>query len=317
LNAEPAVSNGRLRNNPENLLISTLRLRSNLKPSTFGMPLNFDLHMVRAALAEDIGSGDVTTLATVPDDAVAAAVMVARESLVVCGLPLAEAVFREVAAGLNLTSVATDGQQVTKGQALLEIQGPARAILSGERVALNFVQRLSGIATLTSRFVESVEGTGAQILDTRKTTPGWRVLEKYAVQCGGGVNHRIGLFDRILIKDNHLAAVRNETPNAIAAAIRRAREQYPRLTVEVEADTLEQVGQACEAGADVILLDNMSNHDLRAAVRMVDGRAKTEASGGIHLATVRAVAETGVNFISVGALTHSAPAVDIALDFQT
>jgi nicotinate-nucleotide pyrophosphorylase (carboxylating) len=173
------------------------------------------------------------------------------------------------------------------------------------------------VATLTARFVEAVAGTGAQILDTRKTTPGWRLLEKYAVQCGGGVNHRVGLFDRILIKDNHLAALRDEPPNAIEAAVRRARTQFPELAVEVEADTLEQAGQACQAGADVILLDNMSNQDLRAAVRLIGGRAKTEASGGVNLATVRAIAETGVNFISVGALTHSAPAVDIALDFQT
>ena len=273
--------------------------------------------MVRAALAEDVGSGDVTTLATVPADAVATAVMVARESLVVCGLPLAEAVFREVSSKLKMAVAAEDGQRVAKGQALLNVQGPARAILTAERVALNFAQRLSGVATLTARFVETVAGTGAQILDTRKTTPGWRHLEKYAVQCGGGVNHRMGLFDRILIKDNHLAALRGEPPNAIEAAVRRARAQYPQLTVEVEADTLEQAGQACRAGAEVILLDNMSNENLRAAVRLIDGRAKTEASGGVNLATVRAIAETGVDFISVGALTHSALAADIALDFQT
>jgi nicotinate-nucleotide pyrophosphorylase (carboxylating) len=272
--------------------------------------------MVRAALAEDVGLGDVTTLATVPADAVASAVMVAREPLVVCGLSLAEAVFREVAAGLDLAATARDGQRAARGQALLNVHGPARAILTAERVALNFVQRLSGIATLTARFVEAVAGTRAQILDTRKTTPGWRHLEKYAVQCGGGVNHRIGLFDRILIKDNHLAALRSEQPNAIEAAVRRARAQYPKLTVEVEADTLEQAGQACQAGADVVLLDNLSITELRAAVRLIAGRAKTEASGGVTLETVRAVAETGVDFISVGALTHSAPAADIALDFR-
>ncbi len=273
--------------------------------------------MIRAALAEDIGPGDVTTLATVPADAVSSAVMVAREPLVVCGLPLAEAVFKEVSAKLILAPTAKDGEHAGKGQELLAVQGPARGILTAERVALNFVQRLSGVATLTARFVAAVAGTGAQILDTRKTTPGWRLLEKYAVQCGGGVNHRLGLFDRILIKDNHLAALRGEAPNAIEAAVRRARAQFPKLTVEVEADTLEQAGQACQAGADVILLDNMSNEELRAAVRMIAGRAKTEASGGVNLATVRAIAETGVDFISVGALTHSAPAVDIALDFRT
>jgi nicotinate-nucleotide pyrophosphorylase (carboxylating) len=281
------------------------------------MLLNFDPEMVQAALAEDVGSGDATTMATVPVGDMATAVMVARQTLVVCGLPIAEAVFREVSVGLILNAMAKDGQRVAQGHVLLNIQGPTRAILTGERTALNFVQRLSGVATLTARFVDAVAGTGAQILDTRKTTPGWRHLEKYAVQCGGGVNHRFGLFDRILIKDNHLAALQDEPPNAIEAAVRRARAQFPQLVVEVEADTLDQVGQACQAGADVILLDNMSNEDLREAVRLIGGKAKIEASGGINLATVRAVAETGVDFISVGALTHSAPAADIALDFKT
>ena len=183
-------------------------------------------------------------------------------------------------------------------------------------MALNFIQRLSGIATLTARFVQAVEGTGAQILDTRKTTPGWRRLEKYAVTCGGGRNHRLGLFDRILIKDNHLAALRQERPNAIAAAVRRARAAYPQLEVEVEADTLEQVGQALAAGADSILLDNMDLGQLREAVRQCAGRVPTEASGGVTLETVELIAQTGVDFISVGALTHSARAVDIGLDFE-
>ena len=200
---------------------------------------------------------------------------------------------------------------------MLKIRGSARAILTAERVALNFAQRLSGIATITARFVEAVAGTGAQILDTRKTTPGWRALEKFAVACGGGVNHRFGLYDGILIKDNHLAALRHEPPNAIAAAVRRSREAYPKLRVEVEADTLEQAAQARDAGADIILLDNMPNEMLREAVRLIDKKAKTEASGGVNLATVRGMAETGVDFISVGALTHSAPAVDIALDWET
>jgi nicotinate-nucleotide pyrophosphorylase (carboxylating) len=181
-------------------------------------------------------------------------------------------------------------------------------------VALNFVQRLSGVATLTAQYVAAVSTTRARILDTRKTTPGWRRLEKYAVECGGGMNHRLGLFDRILIKDNHLAALRHEPPSPIEAAVRRARAACPRLAVEVEADTLEQVGAALRAGADIILFDNMELERLRAAVRLVNGRAKTEASGGVNLSTVRAIAETGVDFISVGALTHSARAVDIALD---
>jgi nicotinate-nucleotide pyrophosphorylase (carboxylating) len=188
--------------------------------------------------------------------------------------------------------------------------------LSAERVALNFVQHLSGIATLTAQFVAAIKGTPAQILDTRKTTPGWRRFEKFAVACGGGKNHRFGLFDMVLIKDNHLAALRNEKPNAVAAAVRLARKNYPRLKVEVEADTPEQVTQAADAGADIILLDNMTPEQMRSAVKIAKGRARTEASGGVNLATVRAIAGSGVDFISVGALTHSARAVDIGLDFE-
>jgi nicotinate-nucleotide pyrophosphorylase (carboxylating) len=276
-----------------------------------------DLEIIRRALSEDVGAGDVTTLATVPADAMAGALMVAREPLVVCGLPLAEAVFKEVSAKVEIERQGEDGLHAHRGQTLLRLRGPAGAMLTAERVALNFVQRLSGIATMTARFVEAVAGTRARILDTRKTSPGLRQLEKYAVSCGGGTNHRAGLFDRVLIKDNHLAALRLEPPNAIEAAVRRARDKYPKLEVEVEADTLEQVEQALLARADVILLDNMSNEDLRAAVWLVNGRARTEASGGVSLAAVRAIAETGVDFISVGALTHSARAMDIALDFQT
>jgi nicotinate-nucleotide pyrophosphorylase (carboxylating) len=199
---------------------------------------------------------------------------------------------------------------------LLRVSGPARAILSAERVALNFVQRLSGIATLTAQFADAIKGTRTHILDTRKTTPGLRHFEKYAVACGGAKNHRVGLFDMILIKDNHLAVLQNEKPNAVAAAVRRAREKFPKLKIGVEADTLEQVEQAADAGADVILLDNMNPVQLRLAVQKIKGRAKTEASGGINLANVRIIAETGVDFISVGALTHAARAVDIGLDFE-
>ena len=271
---------------------------------------------VQLALAEDIGSGDVTTLATVPEAATAHAVMKAREPLVPVGLALAEAAFLELSPTLKIERVAADGQPRKAGQELMRIAGSARAILSAERVALNFVQRLSGVATLTAQFVEAIKGTRAQILDTRKTTPGWRRFEKYAVTCGGGHNHRIGLHDMVLIKDNHLAALRNESPNAIAVAVRRAHEQYPKLKVEVEADTLEQVEQALAAGANMILLDNMSLIQLRLAVQHAKGRAQTEASGGVNLASVHAIAETGVDFISVGALTHSARAMDIALDFE-
>jgi nicotinate-nucleotide pyrophosphorylase (carboxylating) len=270
---------------------------------------------VKAALAEDIGPGDVTTLATVPKSAKADAIMRAREPLVVAGLSFADMAFRELSRTLKIKATVRDGQRVEVGDVLLELSGPTHAILGAERVALNFVQRLSGVATLTAHFVAAVRGTKAQILDTRKTTPGWRVFEKYAVSCGGGKNHRLGLHDMILIKDNHLAALRDEKPSAVAAAIARAREKYPKLLVEVEADTLVQVAQAVEAGADIILLDNMSPNRLWQAVHMIGGRALTEASGGVNLKNIAALARTGVDYISVGALTHSARAVDIGLDF--
>jgi nicotinate-nucleotide pyrophosphorylase (carboxylating) len=271
---------------------------------------------VELALTEDIGSGDVTTLATVPTEAQASVNMAAREPLVVAGLALAEAAFQHLAAGATLSRKCQDGHTVAAGATLLSVSGPTRALLSAERVALNFVQRLSGIATLTAQFVQAIKGTRAQILDTRKTTPGWRRLEKYAVACGGGRNHRIGLYDMVLIKDNHLAALSRQSNDPIGMAVARARAQYPQLKIEVEADTLEQVDQALQAGADFILLDNMNPVQLRLAVQKCKGRAQTEASGGITLATVRAVAESGVDFVSVGALTHSARAVDIGLDFQ-
>ncbi len=266
---------------------------------------------VQAALAEDLGSGDVTTLATVPEEARFTVVMRAREVMVAAGLPLAEAAFRELSPDIQIESLARDGHRAKPGEILLRISGNARAILSAERVALNFTQRLSGVATLTAQFVDAIKGTNAQILDTRKTTPGLRRLEKYAVTCGGGKNLRLGLFDMVLIKDNHLAALREAKPNAVAAAVQAARAKYPQLKVEVEADTLDQVTQAVEAGADFVLLDNMTLVQLRLAVQKCKGHSKTEASGGVNLSTVRGIAETGVDFISVGALTHSARAVDI------
>lgn len=271
--------------------------------------------LVNRALAEDLGTGDATTLATIPVEATAQADLVAREPLVVCGLEVAEAAFRALDGGVVCRRQAQDGERVEARSVLMRIEGPARALLSAERVGLNFIQRLSGVATLTSRYVQAVAGTGARILDTRKTTPGWRALEKYAVRCGGGQNHRVGLFDLVLIKDNHLAALGGEQPNAVAAAVSRARAKYPYLKVEVEADNLAQVRQAVEAGADIILLDNMNLAQLREAVALVARRALTEASGGVNLSTVRGIAETGVDFISVGALTHSAGSVDVALDF--
>ena len=272
--------------------------------------------LVRAALREDLGSGDATTLATVPRSHSSFAEMRAREPLVVAGMDFAKAAFRQRSATVKLKAGAKDGDRVEAGQTLLSISGSSQALLSAERVALNFVQQLSGVASLTRKFVDEVAGTRARILDTRKTTPGLRLAQKYAVTCGGGMNHRIGLWDRVLIKDNHLVAVRDAKPNAIVAAVARARAKFPRLKVEVEADTLEQVAQAVAAGADIILLDNMTNDSLREAVKIVGRKAKTEASGGVNLQTVRGIAETGVDFISVGALTQSARAVDIGLDFK-
>jgi nicotinate-nucleotide pyrophosphorylase (carboxylating) len=271
---------------------------------------------VREALSEDIGAGDVTTLSTVPLEAVNQALMVARAPLVVSGMAFAEAAFFELDPKARIDRFVADGAHLSAGQTILRVQGKTHALLSAERVALNFVQRLSGVATATARYVELVKGTKARILDTRKTTPGWRRFEKYAVVCGGGQNHRIGLYDMILIKDNHLAALAGAKPNPVAAAVGRARAQYPKLQVEVEADTLEQVRQAVEAGADIILMDNMSPEKLREAVRLVGGRAKTEASGGVNATTCRDIAETGVDYISIGAITHSAVAVDVALDFE-
>jgi nicotinate-nucleotide pyrophosphorylase (carboxylating) len=271
---------------------------------------------VKNALAEDVGSGDATTLATVPKNLPAVALMRAREPLAIAGIAFAETAFKILSPKIKIQKWSRDGARAKAGETLLKISGPAHAILSAERVALNFIQRLSGVASATAQFVEAVRGTPARILDTRKTTPGWRHFEKYAVACGGGKNHRIGLYDMILIKDNHLAALRHEKPNAIAAAVARARQKFPKLTVEVEADTLEQVAQAADAGADIILLDNMDLKSLRAAVKIVNGRAQTEASGGVNLKTVRSIAQTGVDFISVGAITHSARAVDIGLDFE-
>lgn len=276
---------------------------------------NETLQAVRTALAEDVGSGDATTLATVPADSTSLAVMRAREPLVVAGLAFAKAAFRELSKDIEIKPGIQDGRRAASGEILLYVSGPTRAILSAERVALNFVQRLSGVATATATYVEAIRGTKAKIIDTRKTTPGWRAFEKYAVVCGGARNHRLGLFDMVLIKDNHLTALRQAGPDPIACAVRQARAAHPGLKVEVEADTLEQVRQAVEAGADFILLDNMSCETLSRAVELVAGRSQLEASGGVTLETVRALAATGVDFISVGAITHSAPAVDIGLDF--
>lgn len=271
---------------------------------------------VKAALDEDLGSGDATTDSTIPADAQAVAHMMAREDLVAAGLPLARMAFEERGPTLKFEAPVEDGSAAAKGTSLMAIRGNARAILEAERVALNFTQRLSGIATATRKFVDAIRGTRAKILDTRKTLPGWRDLEKYAVKCGGGQNHRHGLYDMILIKDNHLAVLRKTSEDPVGVAVLSARAKYPQLRIEVEADTLEQVEKAVKAGADVVLLDNMDVATLELAVALVDGRAKTEASGGVNLETVAGIAATGVDFISVGAITHSARAVDIALDFE-
>jgi nicotinate-nucleotide pyrophosphorylase (carboxylating) len=275
------------------------------------------LPIVDAALAEDVGTGDITTRATVAADRMGMVAMVAREDLIICALPVAVAVFTRLSSEVTSTALVREGEQVIAGQALLRLEGPVAPMLTGERVALNLVQRLSGVATLTRQFVDAVRDTTAVILDTRKTTPGLRRLEKYAVRCGGGQNHRRGLYDAILIKDNHLAALRGQEPDPVTAAVRRARGLFPGHLIEVETDTQEQVEQALAAGADVILLDNMSPSQLRLAVQQIRGRARTEASGGVNLANVRTIAETGVDFISVGAVTHSARAMDIGLDWNS
>lgn len=268
--------------------------------------------LVREALDEDGAFNDLTTIATVVSERRARAALVARESGVVCGVALALTAFRLLDQKVAIRIDVEDGMRVSPGSSVLFVNGNARALLSAERVALNFLQRLSGIASLTAQFVAAVEGTGARILDTRKTTPGWRQLEKYAVRAGGGDNHRLDLSSAVLIKDNHLSALDGD----IAMAVSRARDLAPTVKIEVECDTLEQVDRAVEAGADIILLDNMSIDDMQRAVNRVNKRAILEASGGVTLTTVRGIAETGVDWISVGAITHSAPSMDLGLDFD-
>ena len=271
---------------------------------------------VARALAEDIAHGDITTQSAIPLGAMATARLVFKQAGVVAGLAVVDAVFKAVDPRLVVTPRLDDGAPAPAGAVVVEVSGEARAILTGERVALNFFQRLSGIATLTARYVAAVQGLPARILDTRKTTPGLRALEKYAVRLGGGVNHRFGLYDGVMLKDNHLALLAAHGVDT-AAAIRRTRAAVgPMVRIEVEVETVEEAGRAAAAGADLILLDNMPPDLLRAAVAAVAGRSKLEASGGITLDTIRAVAETGVDYISVGALTHSAPALDISLDLE-
>jgi nicotinate-nucleotide pyrophosphorylase (carboxylating) len=270
--------------------------------------------IVELALAEDIGSGDITTNATVPESATARGTFLAKSPGVVSGLVVAASVFRALDPMIHFQPLRRDGDGFESGDVLATVEGPARGVLTAERTALNFLQRLSGVATATAAYVDAVKGTSARIIDTRKTTPGMRLLEKAAIRHGGGHNHRVGLSDGVLIKDNHLAAIGDD---AIRASIRSARQAAPHtLKVEVEVTDLDQLAEALDAGADIIMLDNMDLDTMREAVRQVDGQALLEASGGVRLESVRAIAETGVDLISVGALTHSAPAVDISLLFE-
>jgi len=267
--------------------------------------------ILRRVLEEDIGTGDVTTLATIQPGTQASAELVAKEDFVLSGIDVAKRVFHLLSAETAFEKLIEDGQSVKRGDVLAWIKGDAAVLLQGERVALNLLQRMCGVATLTAEFVKEIGGTGAIIVDTRKTTPGLRVLEKYSVRMGGGGNHRMALYDAVLIKENHVAAA-----GGITSAVSRARQNVPHTQkVEVEVRNQVELAEALDAGADILLLDNMSTEELRAAVEMIDGRAITEASGGVNLETVREIAETGVRLISVGALTHSYRAVDISMLF--
>ncbi len=275
-----------------------------------GFPLFTLREQIRRWLAEDLGHRDITTSLVVDPGACGTAEIVARQDGLLCGLPVVRMVFEELDPTLHLEPGVAEGARIEPGQTVARLAGQLGCILSGERLALNLLQRLSGIATATRAFVEAVAGTGVAILDTRKTTPGLRALEKYAVRVGGGRNHRFGLFDGILIKDNHVRAA-----GGVAQAVRRARARAPHsLAIEVEVTTLEELEEALAAGADWILLDNMDLEIMREAVRRAAGRAKLEASGGVTLERVRAIAETGVDAVSVGALTHSARALDLSLE---
>jgi nicotinate-nucleotide pyrophosphorylase (carboxylating) len=273
--------------------------------------------LIELALSEDIGGGDVTSLYFIPEQRRARAFVAARHEGVVSGVEIAVRVFSKVDPGLEVDILIPDGSRVSEGALLIRVEGNARSILTAERTALNFLQRLSGVATLTATYVDAIKGTSARILDTRKTTPGYRLLEKQAVIHGGGVNHRMGLYDRAMVKDNHLVA--EGGPEAIQAAILRLKADKPAVEVELEADEISQVETFLKMrGVDHILLDNMTLEELREAVAARGERMTPllEASGGVNLETVRGIAETGVDFISVGALTHSAPALDIGLDFS-
>lgn len=265
--------------------------------------------LIELALAEDVGPGDVTTEAAIPEGEVGEAVILAKAHGVLAGLPVAAEAFRRVDGRIACEELARDGEPVAPGDAVAHIAGPLRGILTSERVALNFLARLSGIATLTARYVDAVAPYRAVILDTRKTTPGWRRLEKYAVRCGGGRNHRMGLYDMVLIKDNHIAAC-----GSLAEAVRRVRAVGVKVPIEVEVKNLDELAEALSLGVDRILLDNMDPPTIREAVRLAGGKVPLEASGGVSLASVAEIAACGVDFISIGAITHSAPALDLSLE---
>jgi len=268
--------------------------------------------VVESALKEDIGTGDITSMLTVPEQAVSRAVISVREDGVIAGMDAAEMAFSVVDPHVRFERIVSDGDRVSRGQALAVVEGRSRSLLAGERIALNFLQRLSGIATKTAYFVSLVEGTKAKVVDTRKTTPGLRALEKYAVRVGGGYNHRFGLYDGVLIKDNHIIAA-GGVRNAVTAAKAGAPHT---LKVEVEVRTLDELTEALDSGADAVLLDNMDIETMRQAVEITAGRAVLEASGGVTEQTIADIAATGVDLISVGALTHSVKSLDIGLDFE-
>ncbi len=276
--------------------------------------MNFDLRrIVETALREDIGSGDITTQATVDPELISQAELVAKEDFILAGIDVAAEVFRFLDPAVAFERLIEDGEKVKKGDVLAWLKGPAASLLQGERVALNLLQRMSGVATLTAKFVAEVVGTEAVVVDTRKTMPGLRSLDKYSVRAGGGTNHRTSLYDGVLIKENHIAAA-----GGITTAIERACFRAPHtMKIEVETTTIAEVNEALQAGADIILLDNMTPALLQEAVQLIGGRAKAEASGGVNLETVREIAETGVDLISVGALTHSARAVDVSMLFTS
>ena len=278
--------------------------------------MDIDLRAIRdlleMALREDIGTGDITSESVIPDDAQAVGTIKAKSDGIIAGLDVAAEIFRMLDPGVNFRKLVSDGDRVHSGQELATAEGKARSILTAERTVLNFLQRLSGIATMTSEYVSAASGYSAKIIDTRKTTPGWRVLEKYAVRVGGGHNHRFGLYDAVLIKENHIAVA-----GGVAEAVARARERIPHtMKIEVEVETLDQVREAIESGADIIMPDNMDVGAMAEAVKLINGRVIVEASGGIRLKDIPAIAATGVDLISIGALTNAAPPLDISMYIQ-